>query len=311
MANLYPTPPNTISGDNITASRFQNSTPLLARALRDLAQLRYIGSLLLPNRVQTTSGSINWETAGEGITAADAPEVVAPGAEYRLTQTANGAVNTSAVAKYGEDTIITDEAVSRFNFAALNKSILKMNNSAKLLIDAAVLSAIAAAATATAAAGSKWDGSGTTPKILLDVLKAKAAMTALNLGYSPNTLIMDENVWAYLAADPTIANAMAREDKSNPIYSGKFDVIAGLEVIPVPALNLPSGVNTNAFVLDRGQAGFILTENLGGGYVSAGDLTEFKSYREEGSDGVRARIRTVFKAVVTDPGAIYKITTVV
>lgn len=311
MPNLYPVAPNTISGDNITASRFQNSTPLLARALRDLADLRYIGNLLLPNRVSTTSGSINWESPGEGITAADAPELVAPGAEYRLTTTANGAVNTSAVAKYGEDTVITDEAVSRFNFAALNKSILKMNNSAKLLIDAAVISAISAAATYTAGAFAKWDGSGVTPTILKDILKAKAAMKSLNLGYMPNTLLIDEFAWVNLATDAAIANAMAREDKSNPIYTGKFEVLAGLEVIPVPALNLPGGVNTSAFVIDRGQAGFILTESLGGGYLSAGDLTEFKSWRTEETDGVRARIRANFKAVITDPGAIYKITTIV
>jgi hypothetical protein len=311
MANLYPPAVNTISGDNITASRFANSTPLLSRALRTLADLRYVGSLIIPNRVTTTSGAINWESPGEGLTAADAPELVAPGAEYRLTQTANGAINTSAVAKYGEDTIIEDEAVSRFNFTAINKSIVKMNNSAKILIDAAVVAAVAAAATNTAAATQKWDGSGTTPFILRDILKARAKMRGLNLGYDANALLVDEDVWAYLAADPTIAVAMAREDKSNPIYTGKFEVIAGLEVIPVPALNLPGGVNTAAFLVDRANVGFILTENLGGGYSSAGDLTEFKSWRTEDTDGVRCRIRANFKAVVTDPGAIYKITTVV
>jgi hypothetical protein len=79
----------------------------------------------------------------------------------------------------------------------------------------------------------------------------------------------------------------------------------------VPAANLPGGVNTSAFLIDRGRAGFILTENLGGEYQSAGDLTEMKSWREQGTDGVRVRVRSVFKAVVTDPGAIYKITTVV
>lgn len=311
MANLYPPAANTISGDNITASRFANSTPLLARALRDLAALRYIGSLIIPNRVQTTSGSINWESPGEGITAADAPELVTPGAEYRLTQTTNGTINTSAVGKYGEDTVIEDEAVSRLNFTAINKSITKMNNSAKILIDAAVVSAVATAATYTAAATSKWDGSGTAPVILRDILKARAKMRGLNLGYDANALLVDEDVWAYLASDSVISLAMARENTSNPIYTGRFDVIAGVEVIPVPALNLPGGVNTAAFLVDRANVGFILTENLGGGYTPAGDLTEFKSWRTDEVDGVRCRIRANFKAVVTDPGAIYKITTVV
>jgi hypothetical protein len=310
MANLYPPPVNTISGDNITASRFANSTPLLSRALRNLADLRYVGNLIIPQRVQTTSGAINWESPGEGLTAADAPEQVAPGAEYRLTQTANGTVNTSAVAKYGEDTIIEDEAISRFSFAAINKSLAKMNNSAKILIDASVVAAVATAATYTAAATQKWDGSGTTPFILRDIMKAKAKMRGLNLGYDANALLVDEDLWAYLASDATVLSAMAREDKSNPIYTGKFEILAGLEIIPVPALNLPGGVNTAAFLVDRNNVGFILTEDLGGGYMSAGDLTEFKSWRTEETDGVRCRVRANFKAVVTDPGAIYKITTV-
>ena len=311
MANLYPPAFNTISGDNITASRFANSTPLLARALQTLAQRRYIGNLLVPNRVPTTSGAINYEVVGEGIFANDAPVQVAPGAEYQLTGSVNGTAATASVGKYGEDSVITDEAVSRYNFSALNKTLLKINNSTKLLIDGAVLAAVATAATYTAPAGSKWDGTGTAPKILLDLLKAQAEMTSLNLGYSANCLILDERVWAYLASDTVIATAMAREDKSNPIYTGNFPVIAGLEVIPVPAANLPGGVNTSAFLLDRAQCGFILTENLGGGYASAGDLTEMKSWRDDGTDGVRIRVRCNFKVVITDPGAIYKITTVV
>jgi hypothetical protein len=308
MANLFPPAANTISGDNITASRFANSTPLLARALQDLAQQRYVGSLLLPNRVVTTSGSINYEEVGEGITAADAPVQVAPGAEYQLTQTANGTAATAAVAKYGEDTIITDEAISRYNFGALSKSLMKINNSMRILIDAAVCAAIAAAATYTTGAGAVWNTG--TPKILLDILKAQSAMRALNLGYEADTLLIPDAVWPFLATDAALAAAMAREDKSNPVYTGRFPVLAGLEIIPVPAANLPGGAATAAFLLDRGQAGFILTENLGGGYQSAGDLTEMKSYREEGSDGVRVRVRSVFKPVITDVGAIYKITAV-
>lgn len=310
MAFVNPPANNTISGDNITASRFANSPPLLARALQDLASMRYIGNLLLPNRVTTTSGSINYEEIGEGITADSAPQEVAPGAEYRLTQAGKGTMNTATIAKYGEDSTITDESISRLNFSAVNNVLLKISNSMKLLIDAAVLSTVATAATYTTGATQPWDGSGTTPKILLDILKAKAAMSALNLGYVADTLLVDDIVWAYLAADTTIATAMAREDKSNPIYTGRFEVLAGLEIIPVPAANLPGNVGTSAFLLDRSRAGFILTENLGGNYLSGGDLTEVKSWREEGTDGVRVRVRSVFKPVVTDPGAIYKLTAV-
>lgn len=311
IPNIYPPAPNTISGDNITASRFANSPPLLARAMRDLASYRYIGGLLIPQRVVTTSGSINYEITGEGITAADSPTQVAPGAEYQLTQTANGAIATAAVGKWGQDSILTDEAISRLQFAAITKTLTKLTNSAKILIDTAVVSAVnASISTNTAAAFAKWDGSGVAPKILLDLMKAKSAITATGLGYSPNLLLVADEALPYLAADTTIATAMAREDKTNPVYTGRFPILAGLEVLAVPAANLPGGLTTSAFVLDRANVGFILTENLGGEYVSGGDLVETKSWREVNSDGVRVRVRSVFKAVVTDPLSIYRITAV-
>lgn len=310
IPNVFPPAPNSISGDNITASRFINSTPMLARALRDLASYRYIGGMLLPQRVSTTSGAINYEVVGEGITAADTPQQVAPGAEYQLTQTSNGTAATAAVAKWGQDTIITDEAVARLNFGAVSKSLLKLVNSAKILIDSAVLAAVNSSISSNtqAVAGGKWDGSGTTPKVLLDVITSAAAIRNQGLGYDPNLLVVSDQAWAYLAADPTIQAAMAREDKSNPIYTGRFNVIAGLEVMPVPAANLPGGVGTQAFVLDRGQLGFILTQDLGGEYTAAGDLVEVKSWRETNTDGVRVRARSIFKAIITDPLAVQRIT---
>ena len=310
IPNIFPPAPNTISGDNITASRFINSTPLLARAMRDLASYRYIGGMLLPQRVSSPSGAINYEQVGEAITAADTPAVVAPGAEYQLTQTANGTAATAAVAKYGQDTIITDEAIARLNFGAVTKSLMKLVNSAKILIDASVLAAVNSSISSNTQAVStgKWDGSGTAPKILLDVITATAAVRNQGLGYNPDLLVVSDSAWAYLAADSTIQASMAREDKSNPVYTGRFPVLAGLEVMPVPAANLPGGVGTQAFVLDRGQLGFILTQDLGGEYQSAGDLVEIKSWRETGTDGVRVRARSIFKAIVTDPLAVQRIT---
>jgi hypothetical protein len=127
---------------------------------------------------QTTSGSINYEVVGEGITAADAPVEVAPGAEYQLTQTSQRhRVNRRVVAKYGEDTIITDEAVSRYNFAGCqqvadeDEQLREDPHRRRCAVGDRVERDL------HRRAGSKWDGSGTAPKILLDILKAKAAMT--------------------------------------------------------------------------------------------------------------------------------------
>jgi hypothetical protein len=123
-------------------------------------------------------------------------------------------------------------------------------------------------------------------------------------------LLVDDTTWAYLASDTTIQAAMAREDKSNPIYSGRFNVLSGLEVVHVPAANLPGGVGTAAWVLDSSQLGYIAFENLGGGYQSAGELIESKVIRDEDEDRWRIRARTNMVPIVTDPLAGFKIGTV-
>jgi hypothetical protein len=192
----------------------------------------------------------------------------------------------------------------------VNKGLLKLVNSAGLVIDQAVVSVIASAVTATGAASSVWTGAGVAPKILQDLLKAKAAVRGLNLGYEPNALLVDDMSWAYLASDPTVAAAIARENVSNPIYTGRFDMIAGLQIMPTPAANLPGAVGTNAWVLDTNQLGFIATEDLGGGYQQAGELVQSKVIREDSRDLWRLRARANFVPVVTDPGAGYRISAV-
>jgi hypothetical protein len=302
----YPPAAATLSDPNVTASRFLQNPLFVSRALQTLGDLRYRGTFLLTGRQETSGGAVGYEQV-EGVFADAAPEIVAPGGEYSLTTIADGPAGLARVAKYGKDTLVTDEAIKRRNMDPVRKGMQKLVNSAGLVIDQAVVSVIASAVTATRAASSKWDGSGTAPKVLQDILRAVADVRALNLGYEPNALLVDDSTWAYLASDSVIAAAMAREAQSNPIYTGRFEIIAGLQVIPTPAANLPSGVGTNAWVVDTDQLGFIATEDLQSGYEQAGELVQSKVIREEHTDSWRLRVRANFVPVVTDPGAGFRI----
>ena len=95
----------------------------------------------------------------------------------------------------------------------------KLANSPGLGIDQAGGAAIASAVTTNGAATSKWDGSGTAPKILLDVMKGQAVIAGQNLGYQADVLLISDTVWAYLAADSGLAALMARENLNNPVYT--------------------------------------------------------------------------------------------
>ncbi|MDQ3484625.1 MAG: hypothetical protein M3445_04330 [Actinomycetota bacterium] len=306
----YPPVPATLSDPNVTASRFLTQPSFVARRLQTLGDLRYIGTSLLNGRMETNGGAVGYENV-EAIFADASPEIVAPGAEYKLTTIGDGPAGIARVTKWGQDTLITDEAIVRRNMDPVEKGMLKLVNSAAVAIDAAVISVVASSITATRPAAAPWTGSGGStnpPKTLQDVLLAVAAVRGMNLGYDPNVLLVDDSTWAYLASDSVIAGAMAREAATNPIYTGRFGMLAGLQVIHAPAANLPGGVGTNAWVLDSRQLGFIATENLGGGYQAAGDLIESKVLRLDENDAWRIRARANFVPVVTDAGAGFKIT---
>ncbi len=300
----YPPAAATLSDPNLTASRFLQNPNFVARAMQELGDLRYRGTFLLTGRQETTGGAVGYEQV-EGIFADAPPEIVAPGGEYSLTTISDGPAGLARVAKYGKDTMVYDEAIKRRNMDPVRKGMQKLVNSAGLVIDQAVVSVIASAVTANRAATAAWNSAS--PKVLQDILRAVADVRALNLGYEPNALLVDDATWAYLASDPTISAAMARESATSPVYTGRFEVLAGLQVIPTPAANLPGGLGTNAWVIDTDQLGFIATEDLEGGYQQAGELVQTKVIRQEENDGWRLRARANFVPVVTDPGAGFRI----
>lgn len=301
-------PPNgpTLVDPNLTASRFLQNPAFVARRIQTLGDLRYVGTLLLSGRQDTTGGAVGYETV-EGLFADKAPEVVAPGSEYTMTTIADGPAGLARVVKSGQDTLVTDEAIKRRNMDPVEKGLRKLVNSQGKAIDGSVISLIASAVTASVAATAAWSATSGTA-ILRDILKAKASVTSQNLGYEPNVLLVDDMTGAYLASDPVVSAAMAREDRANAVYSGRFPMIAGLSVVTAPTANLPGGVGTKAWVLDTNQLGFIATEDLGGGYQQAGDLVQSKVMRVDENDAWRLRARANFAPVVTDPLAGIAIT---
>lgn len=304
--STFPPGSVSLSGTNLTASYFLSQPTFVSRRLRELADLRYVGNNLLRGRAEATGGAVGYEAAGESIFADSAPEIVAPGAEYSLTTTGAGTPAVAKVSKWGKDSLVTDEDIKRRNMDPVNRGLAKLANSAGLVVDQACTAAIASAVTATLAAGSNWNAANTT--ILEKILLAQATVSGSNLGYQADTLLVTDTVWAYLASNPAIATLMGRENLNNPVYTGRFVNMAGLDIVHVPASNMPGADGTKAWLLDTQSLGFIATESLGGGYQSAGELVESKVIRQDENDAWRLRARVNFAAAVTDPGAGIAIT---
>lgn len=297
----------TYSDPNITASRFIQTPSLVSRMLQDFAQLRYVGATLLKGRQKAIGGAIMYELVA-GIFADGSTEPVAPGSNYVRSTVSLGAAALAKTQKSGVDYPILDEALDAYKFNPLVVSAQKAVNSAARQIDQTVLAAISSAVTTSVAATGLWNGSGTTPNILKDALLAASTVTNQNLGYNPDTLLIDDSLWVSLASNTALQTAMARESSSNAVYTGDFPTLAGLQVVHIPTANMPGGAGTAAWVFDSTQLGFIATQDLGGGYSSAGELIEQKTIRDEDIDGWRLRVRTNFVPVVNNPLAGCKIT---
>lgn len=307
MATTYPPAPATLSGDVETINRFLASPTQVSRRLRTLAENRYIADTLLTGRFTANGGAVLYET-GETIFSADSPLAVAPGAEYPLTSIGTGSASLANVVKWGQDAIITDESIARRLMDPVERGFQKLVNQNVKYVDSVAIAAIASAVTQNTAAAAAWSTAGTTAaQVLNDVLQAAANIRALNQGYEPDTVVVNDADHAFAMAKFVAAGYFARETNGdNPALTGQFPVVAGLRWLATPNIIAAD----TALVVDSTQLGGMADENLGGpGYSGRGPTgVEGKAIRDDEEDAWRLRVRRVTVPVVLEPAAAWKIT---
>jgi hypothetical protein len=301
MPHVYPPAAPTITGDNITISRFLNAPAQVQRRIRDLALNRFIADVVLSGRFQVQGGSLLYEQSESQYTSR-APEAVNAGSEYPRASAAPGPAALASVTKWGQDVPITDEHITRFGLTAVNKSLLKVTNYLIRQVDSLGLAAIAAAVTATQAAVATWPTTATA-NILLDIELAVAKIVALDQGYEPDYLITTDEGYARIVADRNLLAGMTRESRgSTPTETGEFLSIAGL--IPLATNNMPVGVK--AIVLDSTMLGGLAYENIESPEYNGDPANGVESWTRRDPDAndqwlVRGRRPVV--PVVLEPGA--------
>jgi ribosomal protein L30/L7E len=309
MPGAFPAGAPTLSGDALTISRFLQSPALIARRLRDYRDLRFVSDQLLTQRFRSQGGAVLYDQSEPFVS--DRPaESVAPGSEYPYANLPTGAAAIAAIQKWGEKVLLTDEEIARnaLGMAAVDRQMRKVVNSVISQVDSITMSAIASAVTATfnvtGTGGGVWTGA--TPTILRDILRAKAAVYALNLGYVPDTVVLNDTQYAYAMTDTNITNAWRRETTDNPVYSGMVERIAGLNVVVSP--NLPA---TTAYVLDSKSLGGMADEVDGApGYAISDLAVQVKAIRKDEQDAYDLQGRRKTVPVVQEPGAAIKLTNV-
>lgn len=303
MPGTFPAAAPTLSGDLLSISRFLQSPTAIARRLRDYRDLRFVADQILTQRFRSQGGAVMYEMT-EPFVSDRTVESVGPGSEYPYANLPTGTGAVAAIQKWGQKVLLTDEEIARnvYAGAAVDRQMRKVVNSIIKQVDGITMSAIFSAVTATSPAGAVWTSG--TPTILRDILLAKAAIVTLNLGYHPDTLLVNDAQYAYLMTDTNITNAWRRETTDNPVYSGMVERVAGLTIVVSPAVT-----TTNCYVLDSQSLGGMADEVDGApGYAVADLAVQIKSIRKDENDAwdLQGRRKTV--PVVQEPGAAVKIT---
>jgi hypothetical protein len=253
MALTYPPTAPTLSGDVVSISRFLNNPTAVSRRLRTIAENRFIADVLLTGRVE--GSSILYET-DESIYTTDAPEIVAPGAQYPRTLAPTGTAAVAVPPKWGQEVPITDEEIGRLRMNVVERNLQKVVNYIVATVDSTVLSVISSTVTQSIAALANWNAGTANP--ILDLLRAKATIRQTNKGYEPDTVACDDFAFAYIVGNMSILATMAREAGTTVSMSGDLPVLAGLRILPTP--NLPTA--GTALVLDSNALGSLGFERI-------------------------------------------------
>lgn len=307
----YPPGVPTLSGDNLTISRFLKDPVWVLRALRTIEQQMFVSDKILTGQFYTESGAVGYEQ-NESIFADRAPKAVAPGAEYPLTPISTGPAQLANTVKWGQDAQITDEAINRQKLNAVQRAFRKLSNSQVQQVDSVALSAINSAVTQNTAALQSWAGTGTAPLILRDIMRAVANILNLKQGYMPDTVLVGLTTFANLVSDDKLLQLLPREYpgvQQSPIMTG-FDNpymkrIGGFTFIASP--NQP--ITGTAVVLDSTVFGAFVDEQLPApGYVRGDGMTQVKTIRDDDEDQYRIRARRITVPIILEPAAAWKIT---
>ncbi len=303
----YPPAPASLSGDLLTINRLLQNPATISRRLKALTDVGFIADELLPNRFRTVGGGVAYEINDQPLFSNRSITAVNPGSEYPRALPQSGTAALASVSKWGQATELTDERIKRSipMGDAVDWALRVLVNTVVQKIDRLAIAAFASMVTDTVT-GSDWTGS--TPKILLDIEKAKAKVKGREMGYNPDTILLTDAKYAYMASDDKIATLRKRETTDNPVYGGIIDRIAGLKVLTTPIANMPSAAD-DVWVFDSRAIGGMADElDLSPGYAAGERGVQVQTRRVPERDLWHMWARRITVPVITDPLAGTKLT---
>lgn len=278
---------------------FLKSPTLVARRLGEiLSAQQFLGNYLLQGRYTVQGGAIAVPT-NEKIRTDRESEVVAPGAEYKLTPLSAEQYEIYTAQKDGIATEVTDEEVGRSGRQPIDDAFLLLQTELVFSANETALGVVNSSVTQTLAAGAAWTNG---KQILKDALRVQAAARRLKLGYSLDTVVLNGEQYAEVM--PELLDVMP--DTADNAETGAFPTIAGLTWI-----SSDDDQFADPLVIDRRRLGGIARESIPSPeYRPVGNDTgvEIAAIREPKADKTRLQARNPHVPVVTNPLAGFHIT---
>lgn len=222
MTLTYPAGAPTTSGTRLTVDRLLKSPTVLAK--RIVTDTTPFLSDLLFRAGTTDSGAVIYsesEIEDRYPSRGDVTEIE-PGSAFPMVDVDDSADKVALSTTFGAGYIVTDQARSRNALDVIARGNLKVRN-ALLRQDAARCLALFSSKVPTVNSVGAW----TTSNIWkTDLLQGKASIAGLQLGYSPDTVIISPKTETDLLLLADLQNWLPREDPNrNPLYAPS---IAGL-----------------------------------------------------------------------------------
>lgn len=306
MPGTYPPAAPTLSGNLITIDRMLQSPTYIRRRLRDFRDLRFVSDQVLTGRLRSSGGAVLFEQS-EAFVTDRAVRSVPAGAEYPIANMPAGVAGLAAVAKWGQKVELTFEQAKRSQYPGqeVARALRKVVNTVISQVDSVALAAVASAVTqtfsVTAGGGSAWTAS--TATILRDILRAKATIANLKLGYSPDTLLMTESAAAYVMSDSTISSQLQREVSTNPVYTGEIVRLGGMTIVTSPS------APADPWLFDSNALGGMADEQeVDPGYAVDEQAIQVKAWIDNQIDGWWIQGRRITVPAVQETGAGIRIT---
>lgn len=252
MTITYPAGAPTTSGTRLTVDRLLKAPTVLAK--RIVTDTTPFLSELLFRQGTTDSGAVIYaesEVENRYPSRGDVTEVQ-PGSAFPMVDLLEGADKVALSTTFGAGYIVTDQAKARNALNVIAKGNMKVRN-ALLRQDAARCLTLFEDKVPNVASVGAW----TTSKIWkTDLLKAKAQIAALKLGYNPNTVLISPKTETDLLLLDDLQNWAPKENPNlNPLYNPSLSGLLGFNWIVNEFVD-----DDQAIILETGVTGANIVE---------------------------------------------------